>query len=33
MLVTDPFIAAIKEDAPWELKFAGTTYKVLPARE
>jgi ribonucleoside-diphosphate reductase alpha chain len=33
VLVTDPFMAAIKEDAPWELKFAGTTYKVLPARE
>src|SRR5471030_2429191 len=33
VLVTDPFMAAIKEDAPCELKFAGTTYKVLPARE
>jgi ribonucleoside-diphosphate reductase alpha chain len=33
VLVTDPFMVAVKEDAPWELKFAGTTYKVLPARE
>src|SRR5471030_2764265 len=33
VLVTDPFMAAVKDDAPWELKFAGTTYKVLPARE
>jgi len=33
VLVTDAFMAAMKEDAPWELKFAGTTYKVLPARE
>src|ERR1700749_2212239 len=33
VLVTDAFMAAIKEDAPWELKFAGTTYRVLPARE
>src|SRR5579871_892553 len=33
VLVTDAFMTAIKEDAPWELKFAGTTYKVLPARE
>src|SRR3984893_9245593 len=33
VLVTDGFMAAIKEGAPWELKFAGTTYKVLPARE
>src|SRR6266851_1698628 len=33
VLVTDAFMKAIEEDAPWELKFAGTTYKVLPARE
>jgi len=33
VLATDAFMAAVKEDAPWELKFAGTTYKVLPARE
>ncbi len=33
VLVTDAFMDAVKEDAPWELKFAGTTFKVLPARE
>jgi ribonucleoside-diphosphate reductase alpha chain len=39
VLVTDAFMQAVKEDAPWELKFPGgqaegaTTYKVLPARE
>jgi len=33
VLVTDAFMAAIKEDAPWELKFGGTTYKVVSARE
>ncbi len=33
VLATDAFMTAVKEDAPWELKFAGTTYKVLPARE
>src|SRR6185437_2050498 len=33
VLATDAFMQAVKEDAPWELKFAGTTYKVLPARE
>ncbi len=29
VLVTDAFMAAVKEDAPWELKFNGTTYKVV----
>jgi len=33
VLVTDAFMTAVKEDAPWELKFGGTTYKVLQARE
>ena len=33
VLVTDAFMQAVIEDAPWELKFAGTTFKVLPARE
>ncbi len=33
VLVTDAFMQAVKEDAPWELKFSGTTFKVLPARE
>ncbi|MGH7032647.1 MAG: ribonucleotide reductase N-terminal alpha domain-containing protein, partial [Stellaceae bacterium] len=27
VLATDAFITAVKEDAPWELTFAGTTYK------
>ena len=33
VLATDDFMLAVKEDGPWELKFAGTTYKVIQARE
>jgi len=33
VLVTDAFMRAVKEDAPWELSFGGTTFKVLPARD
>ncbi|HXP29805.1 MAG TPA: adenosylcobalamin-dependent ribonucleoside-diphosphate reductase [Stellaceae bacterium] len=33
VLVTDAFMQAIKEGAPWELTFGGTTFKVVPARE
>src|SRR6201997_1053465 len=33
VLASDAFMTAVKEDAPWELTFAGTTYKVVPARE
>ena len=33
VLVTDAFMQAVKEDAPWELTFNGTTHKSLPARE
>jgi ribonucleoside-diphosphate reductase alpha chain len=33
VLITDAFMQAVKEDAPWELSFAGTCYKVVPARE
>ncbi|HJN25241.1 MAG TPA: adenosylcobalamin-dependent ribonucleoside-diphosphate reductase, partial [Rhodospirillales bacterium] len=33
VLVSDDFMRAVKEDAPWELAFNGTTYKSLPARE
>jgi ribonucleoside-diphosphate reductase alpha chain len=33
VLVTDAFMQAVKEDAPWELNFDGTVYKSLPARE
>ncbi|MDE2228549.1 MAG: adenosylcobalamin-dependent ribonucleoside-diphosphate reductase [Alphaproteobacteria bacterium] len=33
VLVTDAFMQAVKEGAPWELSFAGTTFKVIAARE
>ncbi len=33
VLVTDAFMTAVKEDAPWELTFNGTHYKTLRARE
>src|ERR1044071_2136193 len=33
VLVTDAFMRAVEEDAPWELHFGGTVAKVLPARE
>jgi len=33
VLVTDAFMTAMKEDAPWELKFNGTTYRVVQARD
>jgi ribonucleoside-diphosphate reductase alpha chain len=33
VLVTDAFMNAVKEDASWELKFNGTTYRVVSARE
>jgi ribonucleoside-diphosphate reductase alpha chain len=33
VLVTDAFMRAVREDGPWELTFAGTTYHVLPARQ
>ena len=33
VLATDNFMAAVKEDGPWELTFGGTSYKVLAARE
>src|SRR5262249_24337424 len=29
----DPFMEAVKQDAAWELRFAGTTYRVVQARE
>ena len=32
ILVTDDFMAAVKEDKAWELKFGGTVYKVVQAR-
>jgi len=33
VLVTDAFMQAVDENAPWELSFGGTVWKVLPARE
>ena len=33
VLVTDDFMTAVKEDAPWQLVFGGTHYKTLRARE
>ena len=33
VLVTDAFMDAIKEDRPWQLKFDGTVYKTIAARE
>jgi ribonucleoside-diphosphate reductase alpha chain len=33
VLVTDAFMQALEENAPWELSFGGTVWKVLPARE
>src|SRR6185437_15570163 len=33
VLVTDAFMQAVAEDAPWQLTFNGTAHKVLPARE
>jgi ribonucleoside-diphosphate reductase alpha chain len=33
VLVTDAFMKAVEENAPWELGFGGTVWKVLPARE
>jgi ribonucleoside-diphosphate reductase alpha chain len=33
VLITDAFMQAVKEDAPWELSFGGTTYRVVRARE
>src|SRR5579864_3163758 len=33
VLVTDAFMQAAADDAPWQLSFAGTVAKVIPARE
>lgn len=32
VLASDAFMAAVKADAPWDLVFAGTTYKTISAR-
>ncbi len=31
VLITDPFMDAVKADAPWELKFDGQVYKTVRA--
>src|SRR5215475_4843962 len=33
VLVTDAFMKAVEDNAPWELGFEGAVWKVLPARE
>ena len=33
VLVTDAFMAAVREDGPWELTFDGASYKVMQARD
>ena len=33
VLVTDALMAAVKEDAPWELSFGGVCHRVVRARE
>jgi ribonucleoside-diphosphate reductase alpha chain len=33
VLVTDALMKAVEDNAPWELSFDGTVWKVLPARE
>ena len=33
VLVSDALMRAVEENAPWELSFGGTVWKVLPARE
>lgn len=33
VLITDAFMAAVKNNDAWELKFDGVVYKSLPARE
>ncbi|MEL7088934.1 MAG: adenosylcobalamin-dependent ribonucleoside-diphosphate reductase, partial [Planctomycetota bacterium] len=32
VLVTDPFMAAVKADGPWDLVFDGKTYRTVQAR-
>jgi ribonucleoside-diphosphate reductase alpha chain len=33
VLVTDPFMQAVADDAPWDLVFGGRVFRTLPARE
>ena len=32
VLATDPFMAAVKADGPWDLTFGGTVYRTVQAR-
>jgi ribonucleoside-diphosphate reductase alpha chain len=32
VLATDPFMAAVKADGPWDLTFGGTVYRTVRAR-
>ena len=33
VLITDPFMAAVKADGPWDLQFGGKVYRTLQARD
>jgi len=33
VLVTDPFMQAVKDDAPWDLVFEGMVYRTIAARD
>jgi len=33
VLITDPFMEAVKADGPWELKFNDVVYKTIQARD
>ncbi len=33
VLVTDPFMQAVKDDAPWNLEFDGVVYRTVSARD
>jgi len=33
VLITDPFMAAVREDADWNLEFKGTVYKTVRAKD
>jgi ribonucleoside-diphosphate reductase alpha chain len=33
VLVTDPFMAAVDADGPWDLQFGGRIYRTVQARD
>ena len=33
VLITDPFMAAVKDDGPWDLTFDGAVYRTVRARD